>query len=70
MGKFSENHLAFFTKKENKENQTDFWALLYTSEKRTLKKFPLTQKELIDFKAGVCQNTNHSNLFVIVVNQD
>ena len=41
MEKFIENHLAFFTKKENKENQTDFWALLYTSEKRTLKKFPL-----------------------------
>jgi hypothetical protein len=24
MEKFIENHLAFFTKKENKENQTDF----------------------------------------------
>lgn len=41
MGKFSENHLAFFTKKENKENQTDFWALLYTSEKKNIKKIPL-----------------------------
>ena len=41
MGKFSENQLAFFTKKENKENQTDFWALLYTSEKKNIKKIPL-----------------------------
>ena len=24
MEKFIENHLSFFTKKENKENQTDF----------------------------------------------
>ena len=24
MEKFNENHLSFFTKKENKENQTDF----------------------------------------------
>ena len=33
MEKFIENHLAFFTKNENKGNQTDFLALLYTSEK-------------------------------------
>lgn len=28
MEKFIENHLSFFTKKENKENQTDFLGII------------------------------------------